>query len=149
MGRWAYASGAVFEGLHASGARLRGRLVHGPFEYDGGFGAGGQREGQGVGVQKGLWEYRGAWDRDLRHGRGECRYADGSSYNGGWEEDERSGVGRLVGRDGSSYEGQWAHDRPHGQGASVCSLAACCGGAPTASPHPKPHLPETHAPSKT
>lgn len=64
----------------------------------------------------GSYRYRGQWRDGLRHGQGECEYADGSRYVGAWEGGRRSGAGRHSTRDGSSYVGGWEDDAMHGKG---------------------------------
>ena len=32
--------------------------------------------------------YEGAWDKDLRHGKGKMRYKNGDTYEGFWEFDK-------------------------------------------------------------
>ena len=37
------------------------------------------RHGEGHQVMEGLWQYKGEWERDVRHGQGECRCGGSSS----------------------------------------------------------------------
>lgn len=40
-----------------------------------------------------LCKYAGQWDRDKKHGNGECTYPDGSEYKGNYRFDKFDGYG--------------------------------------------------------
>jgi len=90
------------------------------------------------------FEYKGGFDRDLRHGegilifkadhieysffkglffegnpdtRGEILYKNGDHYNGEINLDfKRNGPGIMLFADSSIYQGDWCHDKRHGKG---------------------------------
>lgn len=82
MGCWRFPDGSCFEGRYIRGSRVKGRFTSadGQYQYDGECGPDGSREGYGVSVLSGMYEYRGDWKKDKRDGQGECRYSDGSVY---------------------------------------------------------------------
>ena len=41
----------------------------------------------------------------MRHGRGECKWADGNYYDGDWEANLRHGNGKFVSIEGYVYTG--------------------------------------------
>ena len=59
-------------------------------------------------------EYRGAWERGKRHGKGVLTYKDGE-YVGDFLNNKRCGIGTC--RDpAGKYEGEWRNDMYDGQG---------------------------------
>lgn len=63
-------------------------------------------------------KYEGEWDTDknVRDGKGQQIWADGSLYEGYWKHDKANGRGRLIHADGDVYEGEWKDDKAHGFG---------------------------------
>ena len=41
------------------------------------------------------------------HGKGKCKWPDGTIYEGMFENNEANGYGIKTGADGSIYEGEW------------------------------------------
>ena len=56
---------------------------------------------EGKGVEKTMYDdsllarYEGRWERDLKHGKGQMHYEDGSLFVGRWERGEISGFGKY------------------------------------------------------
>jgi hypothetical protein len=55
----------------------------------------------------------------LKHGKGVCKYIDGSVYDGTWVEGRREGEGEFRLKDGTTYKGEWANDMKHGNGKII------------------------------
>ncbi|CAJ1936387.1 unnamed protein product [Cylindrotheca closterium] len=56
--------------------------------------------------------YRGEFKDGLRHGAGECTFADGTKYSGGWYHGRRCGNGTLFDSFGSILRtGKWESDK--------------------------------------
>eukprot|EP00760_Papus_ankaliazontas_P039776 PhM_4_TR9780/c0_g1_i1/m.11928 len=82
--------------------------------------AGGMKDGEGT-----LWVrakktdewrrvYRGAWQQDMRHGRGVNWYENGEVYEGYFDRNQRSAIGKLFLVNGDRIEGQWKSDKVEG-----------------------------------
>lgn len=79
------------------------------------------RHGQGVQLfpttsQSLLCKYEGHWQKDKRHGKGECTYPNGDTYKGDFVNDKRQGSGIYIWHDGKKYEGDWKNDMMDGNG---------------------------------
>jgi hypothetical protein len=53
-----------------------------------------------------VYEDKGNWKDDKRHGKGGMKYADGAVYEGYWKDEKWHGWGK-VNSDGAVYEGSW------------------------------------------
>ncbi|ETV98571.1 hypothetical protein, variant [Aphanomyces invadans] len=62
--------------------------------------------------------YEGAFERNVRHGRGVFR-GRWDSYEGRWEDNHPQGVGCYIG-DTVTYHGQWVGGWPQGRGMYTC-----------------------------
>jgi len=52
--------------------------------------------------------FQGSWVANLPHGKGQCRFAEGSLYRGEFVMGKMHGVGTLIRHDGSvAFEGEW------------------------------------------
>eukprot|EP00286_Rhodomonas_abbreviata_P016398 CAMPEP_0181333104 /NCGR_PEP_ID=MMETSP1101-20121128/25477_1 /TAXON_ID=46948 /ORGANISM="Rhodomonas abbreviata, Strain Caron Lab Isolate" /LENGTH=283 /DNA_ID=CAMNT_0023442849 /DNA_START=36 /DNA_END=883 /DNA_ORIENTATION=+ len=52
--------------------------------------------------------YQGQWQKNLPHGSGKCRFADGSVYKGDFQNGRMHGVGTLFRHDGAvEFHGHW------------------------------------------
>lgn len=125
FGRWTFPDGSFFEGSYCNGVRAKGThsSADGKDIYEGHF-SGPDREGEGLLKIEGLYEYKGDFKHNVRHGRGECRYGPRSSlgcYVGSWADDQRSGVGDMKWLSGETYSGSWVADLRHGQG--ICRFS--------------------------
>ena len=72
-------------------------------------------------ILKKLQQYKANYDGETNsdgnyHGRGLCRFADGSYYDGEWNNGLRHGLGTYRFPDGTTYTGGWDTDRMHGHG---------------------------------
>ena len=76
--------------------------------------------------------FQGSWVANLPHGKGQCRFAEGSLYRGEFVMGKMHGVGTLIRHDGSlAFEGEWR------DGEKV---------APPVSPQPQPASQRTTPP---
>ncbi len=55
--------------------------------------------------------YTGSIENFLPHGRGICRYADGSRYNGMWSRGKYHGYGQFTDRSGARSCGNWKNGK--------------------------------------
>lgn len=60
--------------------------------------------------------YTGRWKRDMKSGKGEETYSNGSTYSGRFKQDKRAGRGTLRWKDGSYYQGDFQDDQMTGSG---------------------------------
>lgn len=60
--------------------------------------------------------YTGQWCRNMRHGFGVQRWADGSVYEGEWRDNSAWGRGRFQHTGGNVYCGCWKSNNAHGVG---------------------------------
>lgn len=67
-------------------------------------------------------QYTGDWLNNLKHGKGEERYADGHLYEGDWKKGKKNGYGVLSMKDDRKncykrvYSGGWKNSKKHGYG---------------------------------
>ena len=72
-----------------------------------------------------LVRYAGQWDRDRKHGEGQCTYPNGAEYKGHFKFDNFDGYGRYTwpneGKDdkSNSYEGYWKNGKMDGGGEFI------------------------------
>lgn len=55
-------------------------------------------------------------ENQQRHGKGTCRWPDGTEYTGEWVNDKKHGYGELRRPDGHLYKGYFENDMRHGKG---------------------------------
>jgi len=69
-----------------------------------------------------LCKYVGQWDRDKKHGEGQCTYPDGSEYKGNFRHEKFDGYGQFQWAPTSDeglvhvYEGYWKEGKMDGGG---------------------------------
>ena len=56
-----------------------------------------------------IFSYIGNWSGDLKHGKGEYRWANGNRYNGDYYEDKPHGSGIYSSVHGDNYVGKFAN----------------------------------------
>jgi len=61
-------------------------------------------------------KYEGQWEKDKRHGYGNCHYSNGSHYIGYFKNDLREGYGNMRWEEGWEYDGYWREGRLFGKG---------------------------------
>ena len=75
---------------------------------------------EGVGVARGIAEYRGSFRAGRKHGRGAKSWPNGDRYEGEFAEDRKHGAGTYTwGRgpwEGERYAGNYAADKREGSG---------------------------------
>ncbi len=62
------------------------------------------------------FDYEGALNQALPHGKGVAVYADTGRYEGQWQQGNRGGQGVMIYANGDQYKGNWSQDQPDGQG---------------------------------
>jgi hypothetical protein len=80
-----------------------------------------QRHGLGVqlfGVNEttSLCRYEGYWDRDKKHGQGNCFFPDKSIYDGNFVNDLFEGFGKFSWANNDIYIGEWKDGKMDGEG---------------------------------
>ena len=73
-------------------------------------------------------EFEGEWKKDVKHGRGLIKYADGETYDGEYRNDKKHGHGTMTYPSGDSYEGAYRHGKRDGSGTykRASGLAIVC-----------------------
>ena len=63
-------------------------------------------------------QYEGQWIKgsDVRQGKANITWVDGSNYQGWIKENKAQGYGRLIHADGDVYTGTWCDDKANGMG---------------------------------
>ena len=59
------------------------------------------------------------------HGKGRCKFVDGSIYNGEWQHGKITGQGMMVWADGRIYQGQWFENQSCGSGTMIFEGKSC------------------------
>ena len=60
--------------------------------------------------------YEGDWRNNVKHGRGELTFLDGTTYIGNFEFDEMHGMGKIFYQNGDYYIGEFKLGLQHGRG---------------------------------
>lgn len=60
--------------------------------------------------------YEGEWKGDVKEGKGEFTYFDGTVYNGEWKNNVREGSGTYKWTNGTVYTGLWKNNMREGKG---------------------------------
>jgi len=63
--------------------------------------------------------YSGDFKNDLRNGKGEYVWKDGSKYVGDFIDDKKEGNGKLVFANKDRYVGQFSNDKRNGKGKYI------------------------------
>ena len=67
--------------------------------------------------------YAGAWQNDLKHGKGIVKYKNNNVYEGYFLNDVQEGYGEYQWkRTGAVYKGEWRNGKKHGKGTWTCGL---------------------------
>ena len=77
------------------------------------------REGRGQQIWPDGSMYEGWWKDNKANGKGRLIHADGDVYDGEWEGDKAHRYGVYCHLDGAKYEGQWEEDKQHGNGVET------------------------------
>ena len=62
----------------------------------------------------GIFQLKGNFVNNLRHGHGKMKFVDGSVYEGQWGSGEQHGSGTLVAADGKKEVGEWKQGQMQG-----------------------------------
>ena len=101
------------------------------------------RDGEGEYVSN-AGSYKGSWEKDKKHGKGELilingtqmkgqwaydeliegsvRYSDGSSYNGKFQRYAREGEGTYEYQNGDKFKGTWKNNQKESRGKNRVNL---------------------------